>query len=402
MINSPLVSNQNADVICELRGASGAQIGCITLNRPKALNALNLNMVRLIAAALDAWAIDDAVVGVAVRGSSKDASDPHFGHFCAGGDIRFFHTAALAGNPELEDFFTEEYALNHQISCFPKPMLMLLDGVVMGGGMGLCAHDPVASQRGVPKAGQMRYRIGTERTKAAMPETHIGLFPDVGGGWFLARCDGAMGAFLALTGQTLGSGDAAAVGWLDGLVESRNLATMWAELGDLSPTSGESFTDWITSKIIASSPINPVTKSELFDKKTQIDAIFGLETVAQILSALELSTDPWCASIARTLRKQSPLMLVVTLEQLRRARHMSLAEALRMERDMVRHCFHPTHLGRSGVAVETVEGIRALAVDKDQNPKWSPSRVEDVTKAMVEPFFASPWPLKAHPLRHLK
>lgn len=203
---------EQSEVICELKGAGSLKVGCITLNRPKALNALNLPMVRALAAAFDAWAVDESVVAVAMRGSSKNAADPHFGHFCAGGDIRFFHAAALAGNPELEDFFTEEYALNHQISSFPKPILMLLDGVVMGGGMGLCAHDPLASQRGATRAGEMRYRIGTERTKAAMPETHIGLFPDVGGGWFLARCDGAMGEFLALTGQTLGADDAAMVG----------------------------------------------------------------------------------------------------------------------------------------------------------------------------------------------
>ena len=191
------------DVIVELQG----RIGFITLNRGTALNALSLAMIRALTATLLAWRDDPQVLAVAVRGMGKEGP---FGAFCAGGDIRFFHQAALAGNPELEDFFTEEYALNHLIHKYPKPYIAFMDGVVMGGGMGISQGGSV--------------RIVTERTKMAMPETHIGLFPDVGGGYFLSRCPGHVGEYLALTGHTLGGHEAVAVGLADGCVRLRTPA----------------------------------------------------------------------------------------------------------------------------------------------------------------------------------
>ena len=254
-------------VICETLSAGQLKLGCITLNRPSALNALSLDMVRAIAAALLAWEHDPAVLAVVMRGSGKDATAPHFGHFCAGGDIRFFHAAALAGDPALEDFFTEEYALNHRISQFPKPMLWLLDGVVMGGGMGLCAHDPQTSMRGKPVAGGMRYRVGTERTQAAMPETLIGLFPDVGGGWFLARSPGALGEYLALTGVTLKGAQACAAGWLDGMVQAVALPAMWADLAATDWQTPEQLGQWVVSKCVATNPVNTETTVEFEQKK---------------------------------------------------------------------------------------------------------------------------------------
>jgi len=152
-------------------------VGLVTLNRPRALNALSLDMIRALTVTLLAWADDPRVQRVAVRGMGREGP---FGTFCAGGDIRFFHQAVLTGDPRLVDFFTEEYALNYLIHTYPKPYVVFMDGVVMGGGMGISAHGSDES-----------LRIATERTKMAMPETAIGLFPDVGGGWFLARCPGA-------------------------------------------------------------------------------------------------------------------------------------------------------------------------------------------------------------------
>ncbi len=383
-------------------GTGSGKVGRITLNRPVALNALDLPMVRGIAAALAGWAADESVVGVVMRGSAKDAAAPHFGHFCAGGDIRFFHRAALAGDPALEDFFTEEYALNHQISVFPKPMLWLLDGVVMGGGMGLCAHDPVGSMRGAASPGGVRYRLGTERVQMAMPETLIGLFPDVGGGWFLARSPGALGEYLALVGPNLNRAQSAAVGWLDGGLPSAQLHALWAELTSASFASSAEFTQWASSKSVAIDVTNTRAEDGFLSKTALIDEIFALPTVQSMVKALEaLPDDAFAAATAQALRKRSPLMLEVTLSQIRRARSMSLADALRMERDMVRHSFHNAHLGRSGAATDTAEGIRALAVDKDHAPKWQPERLEDVRTEMVEPFFASPWPAAMHPLRAL-
>jgi enoyl-CoA hydratase/carnithine racemase len=362
-----------SDVMVELHD----RVGFITLNRARALNALSLAMIRDLTAALLAWRDDPQVLAVAVRGMGKQGP---FGAFCAGGDIRFFHKAALSGNPELEDFFTEEYTLNHLISTYPKPYIAFMDGVVMGGGMGISQGGSV--------------RIVTERTKMAMPETHIGLFPDVGGGYFLSRCPGHVGEYLALTGHTLGGHEAVAVGLADGYVDSGRLPILWDTLGATPFESSEAVEHWIATSFAANND-RPTLEIQ------QINSFFGRETVPAILEALEADISAWAKGTAAVLRKRSPLMLHVVLEQVRRARAMGLADDLRMERDLVRHCFNTVHLGRSGSGSETVEGVRALAVDKDHSPKWNPRRIEEVTPEMVAPFFVSPWPAHAHPLRML-
>jgi enoyl-CoA hydratase/carnithine racemase len=349
------------------------KVGFITLNRPQALNALSLPMIRDITTALLTWKDDEQIQAVAIRGMSKAGP---FGAFCAGGDIRFFHQAALAGNPELEDFFTEEYTLNHLIHTYPKPYIAFMDGIVMGGGMGISQGAS--------------HRVVTEHTKMAMPETGIGLFPDVGGGYFLSRCPGHTGEYLALTGQMIGGAQAVALGLADALVNAEDLPALWQALGDASQLSVAWLAEQIASKNIAA-------RARIAWPQEQIDPYFSLPDVKSIVQALEAASDDWARDTAATLRKRSPLMLHVVLEQIRRARHMPLAEDLRMERDLVHHCFHL----RPGASSETVEGIRALAVDKDHAPKWNPARIEDVTPDMVAPFFQSPWPASAHPLRSL-
>lgn len=228
-----------------------------------------------------------------------------------------------------------------------------------------------------------------------MPETNIGLFPDVGGGYFLGRCPGRVGEWLALTGEMIGAGEALAFGLADGYLDSARLAEAWDALGALDPASAESMAQWRASCLIAA-PAHPETS------RADIDHYFSMASVPGIIHALEAAPSEWARHTAATLRQRSPLMLHVVLEQIRRARGMTLADDLRMERDMVRHCFNTHHLGRFGVHTETVEGIRALAVDKDNNPKWNPARIEDVTPDMVAPFFVSPWPVHAHPLRNLR
>jgi len=361
-------------VHAELRG----QVGCITLNRAKALNALNLDMVRRLTRLLLDWQLDPQVRAVAIRGSNKTGP---FGCFCAGGDIRFFHQAALAGSPDLEDFFTEEYALNHLIHHFGKPYIAFMDGIVMGGGMGISQGAS--------------HRIVTAHTKMAMPETNIGLFPDVGGGYFLSRCPGRTGEWLALTGEVIDGGTAITLGLADHWVDGARLAEAWDALGHL---------DWSTSTVLDAwlAIFSGAAPADSMRARGQIDAYFSLDSVPAIMQALAAAADEWAQQTAATLRKRSPLMLHVVLEQVRRARGMSLADDLRMERDMVRHCFSTVHLGRSGASSETVEGIRALAVDKDHAPQWQPARIEDVTADMVLPFFSSPWPAHAHPLRGLQ
>lgn len=356
-------------VIAEVRG----RVGCITLNRPKALNALSLGMIRDIMAALIAWRDDAHVLAVVVRGMGKEGA---FGAFCAGGDIRFFHHAALAGNPELEDFFTEEYALNHLIHTYPKPYIAFMDGIVMGGGMGISQGASL--------------RIVTERSKLAMPETGIGLFPDVGGGYFLSRCPGRLGEYLALTGHALGGAEAMAAGLADVQMDSGRLQGLWESLGQTPYESGEAVQRWCQNHTQKGAARAALPNAEL-------ERVFGLESVGAIVQTLEAGDSEWSRQTATLLRKRSPLMLHVVLEQVRRARGMGLADELRMERNMVRHCFQL----RPGAASETVEGIRALAVDKDHNPRWNHARIEDVAPAQVSAFFENPWPAQEHPLRDL-
>jgi len=363
------ISSSESTVVVEVQG----RVGCITLNRPKALNALSLDMIRSITQALTAWREDDHVLAVAVRGVNKEGP---FGAFCAGGDIRFFHQSALTGNPELEDFFTEEYSLNYLIHTYPKPYIAFMDGIVMGGGMGISQGASL--------------RIVTERSKLAMPETLIGLFPDVGGGYFLSRCAGRLGEYLALTGQALGGREAMAAGLADGHIDAGRLPGLWASLAQTPFENGASVERWCASHLskAGSAPSWPVK---------DVDRVFGLETVADMITALTETESDWARSTLTALRQRSPLMLSVALEQVRRARGMGLADDLRMERGLVRRCFHL----RPGAGSETAEGIRALAVDKDHNPRWHPATIEEVTPEQVAAFFVQPWPAHAHPLKAL-
>ena len=355
--------------------------GLITLNRPKALNAMSLGMVRALKTALEDFAQDSGIQVVAIRGSNKlgkpGSAESLFGGFCAGGDIRYFHQAALAGDNSLDDFFTEEYRLNHLIHLYPKPFVAFMDGVVMGGGMGISQGASL--------------RLVTEHTRMAMPETIIGLFPDVGGGYFLSRCPGHIGEYLALTGEVIAAQQALQYGLADVQIEAAQQAALWAALGEQTFANRAQVEEWLALQV---GPKN----TALIRPDAHIDGFFSLLRVKHIVDALEKAKDDrWAQKTAALLRKRSPLMLHVTLEQIRRARQMSLTDDLRMERDMVHHCFHD----RPGTASETVEGIRALAVDKDYAPNWNPARIEDVKPGMADAFFVSPWAAQLHPLRDL-
>jgi len=373
-------------------------IGFITLNRPKALNALSLPMVRELTHVLRGFESDVEVFAVVIRGSNKEGP---FGAFCAGGDIRYFHQAALSGDASLEDFFTEEYNLNHIIHTYRKPYIALMDGIVMGGGMGL--------SQGIA------LRVVTERTQMAMPETQIGLFPDVGGGYFLSRCPGNTGDYLALTGQLLRGAESLAFGLADVCMESKSLVALWDGLQSKQWKHGDDVVAWVKEQ----AAIHVVNASQSNTDSIQranasirpswwdsnIDTIFRLPTVSDMVQALSqlVSKQPegWAAETLKALRQRSPLLLAVSLEQIRRGRSMGLSDELRMERDMVRHCFHADHLLRRGAQTDTAEGIRALVIDKDRQPKWLPATIEEITPDMVTPFFQSPWPTALHPLRHL-
>ncbi|MDD2923662.1 enoyl-CoA hydratase/isomerase family protein [Rhodoferax sp.] len=361
------------EVMTQVRG----HVGFITLNRAAALNALNLPMIRGLTHCLLAWRDDPRVQAVAIRGCNKAGP---FGAFCAGGDIRFFHQALLSGDPTPEDFFTEEYTLNHLVHTYPKPYIAFMDGVVMGGGMGLSQGAS--------------HRLVTERSKLAMPETLIGLFPDVGGGYFLSRCPGHTGEWLALTGTPLNAAEAMALGLADHQLAADQQAALWEALAQL-PSCDEASLDSLIATF-------SVAKDGCFTRaRDQIDHYFSQPSVRAMVAALEADASDWARDTAALLRQRSPLMLHVALEQVRRARSLNVAQDLRMERDMIRHSFFPRHLGRSSAQTDTAEGIRALVIDKDHQPQWSPARIEDVTPAMVQPFFDSPWAAHSHPLRQL-
>jgi enoyl-CoA hydratase/carnithine racemase len=361
----------DGQVRAEVRGA----LGLITLNRANALNALSLGMIRDLTALLLHWQDDAEVKAVLVRGAGREGKAPAF---CAGGDIRFFHQAALAGDTRLEDFFSEEYALNHLIHGYAKPYIALMDGICMGGGMGISQGASL--------------RVVTEHSKLAMPETHIGLFPDVGGGWFLARCPGATGEYLALTGHVLGAADAIALDLADVTVPSADLPAVVEALADQPIESDEQALAVVRAR---GTELGAVKLGG--EARAAIDRHFAAPTLQAIADSLAADDSDWARATLEALRQRSPLMLAVTLELVRRARTMTLADDLRLERDLVRHCFQL----RPGAASETVEGIRALAIDKDHAPRWNPARIEDVTPEMVAPFFQSPWPAFAHPLRGL-
>ncbi|MBY4898071.1 enoyl-CoA hydratase/isomerase family protein [Cupriavidus sp. AU9028] len=355
-------------VVTEVLGG----VGYLTLTRPQALNALSLEMIRALTRALDDWANDPAVVGVVIAGAGGKA-------FCAGGDIRFFHQAALAQDPLLGQFFAEEYALNHRIHRYPKPYVALMDGVVMGGGMGI-------------SQGAVR-RLVTDRTRMAMPETNIGLFPDVGGGWFLARTPGRIGEYLGLTGTVIGAADALYAGLADAFLPANALAELQASLRASRFDSGAALLAAIDAATANHAAACDPAQGMLARERQAIDAAFAAPSVQQVLVHVSDAPGDWAAQTAAMLRARSPLMLCVTLEQIRRARDMCLEDELRMELDMMHAVF------REG---DGVEGIRALAIDKDHAPKWRPARLDEVERARVMAFFDSPWPAASHPLASLR
>jgi enoyl-CoA hydratase/carnithine racemase len=347
------------------------QTGFITLQRATALNSLSLEMVRALTSALLNWRDDANIVAVVIQSSSEKA-------FCAGGDIRFFYQKGIStvadGSALIEDFFNEEYALNHLIHHYPKPFIALLDGVVMGGGMGIAQAGPAA-----------RIRIVTERTKMAMPEVAIGLFPDVGGSYFLSRAPGEVGTYLGVTGQTISAADAIYAGLADLFVPSAELPALHALL---AVTPGKDLRAAITAVGVAAD----LTQCPLALSRAAIDTHFAHDSVAEILQSLATDSSEFASKTLAAMQKRSPLMMCVTLAQIRRGADLSVGDCLRMERTMVRRCFEHG---------EVIEGVRALVIDKDHAPRWNPARLELVTTEMVEAFFEPAWPSYAHPLRDL-
>ena len=267
--------------------------------------------------------------------------------------------------------------LNHLVHCYSKPYVALMDGVVMGGGMGIAQAGP-----------QARLRVVTERTKMAMPEVGIGLFPDVGGSWFLSRAPGEVGTFLAVTGEMIGAADAIYADLADIFVPGAELPALQAAIAGAA--DARSAARGFAQPFAA---LYDPASSRLAQARDAIERHFAHGSVQAIMDSLAGDAGEFATKTLATMQKRSPLMMSVTLEQVRRGRKLGIAECLRMERTLVRRCFE------NG---EVLEGVRALAIDKDHAPKWNPPSLVEVTREMVEHFFDSAWPDYAHPLRHLE
>ena len=332
------------DVLVEKCGA----VGRIRLNRPKAINALTLGMVRQIVAALDQFEADSGVGLVLITGEGERG-------LCAGGDIRALYDHGRDPSNPGAVFFREEYLMNARIAAYKKPYVAVMDGITMGGGVGVSAHGAV--------------RLVTERTRMAMPETGIGFFPDVGGSWLLSHAPGEVGTFMGLSGESVGGADAIYAGFADYFVHSGNIPELITKLAALP--ANVSLGD--VRAIVAA--FAETVASPLAAQRALIDRCFGFDEVEAIFAALEQAGDEFAEKSLSVLRQKSPTSLKVTLRLLRLARQdQTLAQSLEREFAAAQMVLTSDNF---------YEGVRAAVVDKDRNPKWSPATVAEVPEALV-------------------
>lgn len=316
--------------------------GCLTLNRPKALHSLNLDMVEIMIENLMAWRADPDVEFIIVDHA------PDTRGFCAGGDVRMLAESGAKDGKEAAGFFAAEYRLNTLIKEYPKPYVAIIDGVTMGGGVGISVHGD--------------YRIATPNTTFAMPESGIGLFPDVGGGWFLPRLPGATGMWLALTGARLKGEDVLAAG------VATHFTDAGAGLADVLARDG----------LDALSQMEQSAEASFAAHRPEIDTCFGKDTVEDILACLDAGSD-WAKAQAETLKSKSPLTLKIAHRQLREGGAMSdFRDNMRME----------YRIGARLVRTQNfIEGVRAVLIDRDNSPDWQPPDLQSVTPELLETFF---------------
>ena len=324
-------------------------VGRIRLNRPKAIHALTPAMAEGITEALLGWARDDAVVAVMIDHAEGRG-------FCAGGDIALIANSAKADCVEAEHFFFVEYRMNHLLFTYAKPILVFMDGIVMGGGVGLALPA--------------RYRVATEQTTFAMPETGIGLFPDVGGGWFLPRLPGRTGAWLAATGARIKGPDATAIG----------LATHYIASEKLDAVKARILADPSRLAVILDESAGPVPASGWADYRADIDRLFASDRYEDIEAALRADGSPWAQEQLATLATKSPQTVKVALRQLvEGARFTDFAENLRNEYRIACHVIRRP---------DFAEGVRAVIFDKDNAPRWNPATPAEVTDDLIDSLFA--------------
>jgi enoyl-CoA hydratase/carnithine racemase len=323
------------------------RVGRILLNRPRVLNTLTLDMVRTFTGALHDFADDPHVHAVVVEGAGDRA-------FCAGGDIRALRDGQLSGDrTQVEAFFREEYDLNLTISTYPKPHIALIDGICMGGGIGVSVHGP--------------YRVATEHAMFAMPETAIGFFPDIGGTFFLPRLPGQLGVYLGLTGLRTTGADAVHAGFATHFTSRANLPALSATLAEIGVAALAQYAE-------------PLPPSTIAPHLPAIDQHFAAGTIPEIAARLAADPSDWAAEALKALRTVSPTALGFTLEAFRRGAGMTLKQTLDAE----------FLLTRTTMAYpDFAEGVRAMVVDKDRHPKWQPPRIEDIDPSVIAGMFPS-------------
>ncbi|XP_072117787.1 3-hydroxyisobutyryl-CoA hydrolase, mitochondrial [Mobula birostris] len=330
--------------------------GIITLNRPKALNALNLSMIRQIYPQLKEWEQDSETSLVIIKGAGEKA-------FCAGGDIRAVTEAGKVGDRLAEDFFREEYILNNAIGSCKIPYIALIDGIVMGGGVGLSVHG--------------HFRVATEKTLFAMPETGIGLFPDVGGGYFLPRLEGKLGLFLALTGFRMKGRDVHKAGIATHFIKSEEIPALEKDLVSLRSPSKEDVADLLNSHHFKCKADDKFTLADHMDK---INRLFKTNSVEEIMENLIQDGSPFALQHLKILKKMSPTSMKITFQQLEEGARKNLSEVLMMEYRLSQACMR---------GHDFYEGVRAVLIDKDQSPKWKPATLEEVTEEYLSSCFKS-------------
>lgn len=344
------ISVVEGDLIARKEGSAGI----IRLNRPKAINAVTLEMFHDIDKALDAFEKDPAVAVILLEGAGERG-------LCAGGDIRALWENSKVKGDLGKILWRDEYILNARIKKFPKPYVAFMDGIVMGGGVGLSAHSA--------------HRVVTDKTKLAMPEVGLGFFPDVGGTWLLSHSPGEIGTYFGLTGQTMNGPDAIHAKFADAVVPSAKLPALREALTKVAP--GTTSAD--ISKLIASFSTGE-TAGPVAAQEAEIDALFSHDRMEDIVAALQRDGSDFAQTTLKVLNEKSPRGMVVTLKLLRLARTArSLEECLVREYRAALEVF---------ASDDFREGVRAAVIDKDRSPKWSPPRIEDVTPAMVAPYFA--------------
>ena len=336
------------DILFEVRG----RLGLVTLNRPKALNALTTGMCVALRAQLAAWADDNAIDAVVIQGAGDRA-------FCAGGDVVALYDSGRAGTDDWREFFASEYRADAAVYHFPKPYIALIDGITMGGGVGVSVHGS--------------HRIATERTVFAMPETGLGLFPDVGGSYFLPRLPGETGLYLGLTGYRAKAADAIHLGVANGYVPSERLEALIARLASVQLPNAKAV-DAIIGEFAADPGDAP-----LAPHRTLIDRLFAGPGVEAILMQLLAHGSNWAQAQHDTLMKMSPTSLKVSFQQLREGAGLEFDDCMRMEFRMI---------NRVMAGHDFYEGVRAIIIDKDKSPRWQPAGLDEVSAADVDAYFA--------------